>query len=243
MNRVKSNPTLRQQLKTSASWILGFVITIWGVELVNLALGHRLNAWGIHPRTVRGLAGIVLSPFLHDGIGHVLVNTVPFLILGWLVILYGNRAFLKTSLFIILVGGAGTWLLGRSAYHVGASGLIFGYFGFLVARGWYERSLVSIGIAFITISLYGGILWGLLPITAHVSWEGHLFGLLAGILAARLLVSEGRSKALPSAPRPPGAAPAEITPYADLWKRVDEIDRKLTALDPRGGSGDTKRNT
>jgi membrane associated rhomboid family serine protease len=187
MERSDSEPSLGQQLKTSAYWILGFVLLIWGVELVNLLLGHRLSAWGIRPRIVAGLPGIALSPFLHDGIGHVLLNTIPFIILGWLVILHGTRVFLEVSVFIILLGGAGVWLFARPGHHVGASGLIFGYFGFLVARGWYERSLGSILVAFVTISVYGGMLWGVLPIYARVSWEGHLFGLLAGILAARLL--------------------------------------------------------
>ena len=190
MERLKTEPGLGQLVKTSAYWIFGFVLIIWIVELVNLVLGHRLNILGIFPRTVAGLPGIVLSPFLHLGIGHVLLNTIPFVILGWLVILHGNRVFLEVSVVIILVSGAGIWLLGRSGYHVGASGLIFGYFGFLVGRGWYERSVSSILIAVVTIVLYGGMLWGLLPLRNGVSWEAHLFGLLAGILAARLVSVE-----------------------------------------------------
>lgn len=190
MERPRSEPGLGQQLKTSAYWIFGLLLVIWAVELVNLLLGHRLNVLGILPRTVAGLPGIVLSPFLHYGIGHVLLNTIPLVILGGLVILHGPRVFLEVSLAIILVSGVGVWLFGRSGYHVGASGLIFGYFGFLVARSWYERSLSSILIAVITIVLYGGILLGMLPIRAGVSWEAHLFGLLGGILAARLVSVE-----------------------------------------------------
>jgi membrane associated rhomboid family serine protease len=166
------------------------VLIIWVVELVNQLLGHRLNLFGIHPRTVAGLPGIILSPFLHTGIGHVLLNTIPLVILGWLVILHGPRVFLEVSLLIIVVSGIGVWIFGRSGYHVGASGLIFGYFGYLVARGWYERSLSSILIALVTIVLYGGILLGVLPFRAGVSWEAHLFGLLGGILAARLVPVE-----------------------------------------------------
>ncbi len=177
---------LFQELKTSALWILGFVIIIWIVELVNGLLGHRLNVLGIHPRTIPGLPGIILTPFLHGGFGHVLANTVPFIILGWLVILRGPRTFLQVSAFILVVGGVSIWLFGRTAYHIGASGIIFGYFGFLVARAWYERSMTSVLIALVTIILYGGILWGVLPFQTHVAWEGHLFGLLAGVLAARL---------------------------------------------------------
>lgn len=190
MKHLKSETSLGQQLKTSAFWIFGCTLVIWVVELANLLLGHRLNSLGILPRSLAGLPGILLAPFLHYGIGHVLLNTIPFVILGWLVILYGGRVFLEVSVLVILVSGAGVWLFGRSGYHVGASGLIFGYFGFLVARGWYERSLSSIVIAVITTALYGGLLWGLLPLRTGVSWEAHLFGLLAGILAARLLPGE-----------------------------------------------------
>ncbi len=190
MEHLESGPSLGQQLKTSAYWILGLVLVLWAVELVNLLLGHRLNVLGILPRTIAGVPGIALAPFLHYGIRHVLLNTMPLVILGWLVILHGPRAFLEVSLVIILVSGVSIWLLGRSGYHVGASGLIFGYFGFLVARGWYERSFSSILIAAVTIILYGGILLGLLPIRAGVSWEAHLLGLLAGILAARLVPVE-----------------------------------------------------
>lgn len=186
MSPYNTKLSLNQPLMANMYWILGFVILFWIVELINLAIGHRLSDWGIYPRKIKGLIGIPLSPFLHSGIGHVLLNTIPFAVLGGFVILRGKRVFFELSLFIILFGGTALWLFGRSSYHVGASGLIFGYFGFLVARGWYDRNLISIIIAFITLFLYGGILWGLLPIFSFISWEGHLFGFVAGILWARL---------------------------------------------------------
>ena len=104
VERPESEPGLGQQLKTSAYWILGLVLVVWVVELVNLWLGHRLNVLGILPRSSAGLPGIILSPFLHYGIGHALLNTIPLVILGWLVILHGTRVFLEVSLAIILVG-------------------------------------------------------------------------------------------------------------------------------------------
>jgi membrane associated rhomboid family serine protease len=190
LEQLKTEPGLGQQLKTSACLILGLVLVIWAVEVVNLILGHRLNLLGILPRTISGLPGIVLAPFLHYGIPHVLLNTIPLVILGGLVILHGTRVFLEVSLVIVVVSGVGVWLFGRAGYHVGASGLIFGYFGFLVARSWYERSISSILIAMVTIVLYGSILLGVLPIRSGVSWEAHLFGLISGILAARLISVE-----------------------------------------------------
>jgi membrane associated rhomboid family serine protease len=166
--------------------LLVFIAAIWVIEVVNLLSGHRLDVYGIVPRTVDGLKGIPFAPFLHGGVHHALSNTVPLLILGGFITLQGWRAFLGVSLFVIIVGGAGVWLAGRSAIHIGASGLVFGYFGYLLARGWYNRSVVSILVALAVLILYGGMIFGILPTSGFVSWEGHLFGLLAGILAARL---------------------------------------------------------
>ncbi len=154
--------------------------------MINFSTGHRLSDWGVLPRTLKGLIGIPLSPFLHASIIHTMMNTIPLAFLGGFVMLHGRQTFFETSIIIILVSGTALWLFGRSSYHVGASGLIFGYFGYLVSRAWYERSLKSIMMAFVTIFLYGGIIWGLLPTFSRISWEGHLFGMLAGILAARL---------------------------------------------------------
>jgi membrane associated rhomboid family serine protease len=173
-------------VKKNLYWILGFVVLIWVIELINFSIGHRLSDWGILPRTLKGLKGIPLSPFLHASLIHVIMNTIPLAVLGGFVILHGRQIFFEISIIIILVSGTTLWLFGRSSYHVGASGLIFGYFGYLVLRAWYDRSLKSFIIAFATVFLYGGIIWGLLPTFSRISWEGHLFGLLAGILAARL---------------------------------------------------------
>ena len=159
---------------------------IWVIEFINFSMGHRLSDWGILPRTLKGLKGIPLSPFLHASLIHIMMNTIPLAVLGGFVILNGRQIFFEISIIIILVSGTALWLFGRSSYHVGASGLIFGYFGYLVLRAWYDRSLKSFIIAFVTVSLYGGIIWGMLPTFSRISWEGHLFGLLAGILAARL---------------------------------------------------------
>jgi membrane associated rhomboid family serine protease len=168
------------------SVLLGCVVLLWLIEGVNTFLDHRLNRWGILPRTLSGLVGIPLSPFLHGNFAHLLLNTVPLVTLGGFVALQGTRIFLAVSLWIIFLSGAALWLLGRPAYHVGASTVIFGYFGYLVARGWYERSVTALLVALLVLVLYGGIVWGVLPMRSYISWEGHLFGLLAGVLVARL---------------------------------------------------------
>lgn len=174
------------RLKASAFMILGVACLIWAVEAVNMLSGRQLTSLGILPRHLSGLVGIPLGPFVHGSASHALVNTMPFLVLGGLVALRSARAFVSVSVFVILFGGAALWLFGRASYHIGASGLVFGYFGYLMARGWYERSAAAILAALLTLFLYGGLVWGVLPSRPFISWEGHLFGMLAGVLAARL---------------------------------------------------------
>lgn len=178
--------TMVARLKSNLYLVLAAVVLLWAVAATNFVTEHDLNTWGILPRTLTGLRGIPFSPFLHGGLGHLAVNTAPFFVLGGLVALQGRRAFLGVSLVVIVCGGVALWLFGREGYHIGASGLIFGYFGYLVARAWYDRSFRSILIALVTLFFYNWLIWGILPTTTYISWEGHLFGLLAGILAARI---------------------------------------------------------
>ncbi len=174
-------------------WILALLLAVlWAVELFNNLAGHSLSYYGIIPRTWAGLRGIPLAPFLHNGIPHLALNTLPLAVLGGIVMLRGVPAFLGISLTIILTSGAGVWLLGRPAVHAGASGLVYGYFGFLIALGWYERKLYAVLVSLLVVFLYGGMVWGLLPLQSHISWEGHIAGLFAGILAARLFRSPKR---------------------------------------------------
>jgi len=176
------------ETKKSAPWptMFRFVVLLWIIELINLVLGHGLSRFGIIPRTMTGLPGIFFAPFLHGSMGHILMNTLPLLVLGSFVLILGRRIFFTITPVIIIVSGLGVWLVGRSAIHVGASSLIFGYFGFLVFRGLIKRSPVSLAISILTIAVYGGLLWGIFPGTPGVSWEGHFFGFLTGMLCARM---------------------------------------------------------
>ena len=146
----------------------------------------NIKQFGIRPRTVNGLAGIIFSPFLHLNWAHLISNTIPLLILVFVILQFYNKLFLKVSIFSILVGGFAVWLFGRSGTnHIGASGVIFAYIGFLLFSGIFRRSLKSILIAVVIIILYGGaLLRGIIPGQQGVSWEGHLFGAVAGTLAA-----------------------------------------------------------
>ena len=180
-------------MKSSAFLLLGFLSVIWAVELLNGFLDHQLSGWGILPRTTQGLIGIPLSPFLHGSFSHTVANTVPLLVLGGLVGLRGSQTLAGVSLFVVIVGGVAVWGLGRTAIHVGASGLVFGYFGYLLARGWYDRKPSSVLIAVAVLLVYGGLILGVLPTRSFISWEAHLFGLIAGLLAARLTKRKGRT--------------------------------------------------
>lgn len=167
--------------------LLGFVAVMWLVELADWAFfGGRLDSFGIIPRQTAGLIGIPLAPFLHGGAAHLIANTVPILVLGLLVILRNGHRFLLVTVTIVLISGLGTWLIGpANSVHIGASGLIFGYVGFLITTAYYERSAAAILLAILVVVLYGGIIWGVVPQGNGISWQGHLFGLVGGVLAAR----------------------------------------------------------
>ena len=163
-----------------------FVASVWVVAILDIVFSLDLGRFGIVPRNVDGLRGIPLHVFLHQGFGHVLSNTGPLMVLGILISLRGGRKLLGASVFIIAFGGLAVWLMGRSGVHIGASGLAFGYFGYLVARGFYERSFMSILIAVAVVVFYGTMFFGVLPSLGFVSWEGHLFGLIAGVAYSRI---------------------------------------------------------
>lgn len=178
---------LVRELKSQGTILGGFVALIWGLEIVDIVLRGALNAYGILPRHLIGLRGILFAPFLHSGFGHLIANTIPFLILGWFVMLQETSDFFVVSAITMLVSGLGVWLFGASGVHIGASGLIFGFLGFLLARGYFERNVPSIFLSIIVGVLYGGMIWGVLPTRLGISWEGHLFGFIGGVLAARFL--------------------------------------------------------
>ncbi|MDH3606710.1 MAG: rhomboid family intramembrane serine protease [Acidimicrobiia bacterium] len=170
----------------------GSLALMWLVEILDtFAFDDGLQAHGIEPRQLDGLEGVLFAPVLHDGWTHIISNSVPFVVLGALVMTYGLRRWLTATAVITIGAGLATWLLARSGIHIGASILVFGYFGFLLGMAWFERSVRSIGIAVVVAVVYGGLIWGVLPSDSGVSWEGHLFGVIAGVVAAGLV---GRRK-------------------------------------------------
>ena len=178
--------TMGSQFKTPAIILGGFVVLIWFLEVIDrIILDGALDGLGVKPRSLSGLKGILFMPFLHSGFGHLLSNTIPFIVLGALVMMSGLKTFLTVTGLSMLAAGIGVWLLGGSnSVHIGASGVVFGLFGFLLTRAYFERSISAIIIAFAVLVFYGGILWGLLPFWLGVSWLGHLFGFAGGVIAA-----------------------------------------------------------
>ena len=175
--------------KRSIGSIIALLALLWGLESIDyLFLNGGLDQYGIQPRSLEGLYGIFAAPFLHGGFGHLTSNTIGIAMLGTLLILWSDNEFVKVSLVSALVGGLGTWLVGgANSVHIGASGVVFGYFGYLQLRGWYQRSVLSIGISVAVGWLYGSLAFGMIPMftAANISWEGHLFGFIGGALCAR----------------------------------------------------------
>jgi len=173
----------------------GFVVLLWVLEMLDTVSGHALDPYGVQPRSEDGLVGIAAAPLLHFGFGHLVGNTVPVLVLGFLTLATGIARGLAATAIIWVVGGLGVWVFAQpGSNHAGASVLIFGWIVFLVARGFLNRRPSEILIGVAVFLVYSGALLGVLPGQPGVSWQGHLFGAIGGVLAARVLTSRARSE-------------------------------------------------
>lgn len=166
--------------------MVGWVALLWLLEVIDVATGHALDEYGIVPRTPSELADILPAAFLHFGFAHVAANSVPLLVLGFLAALGGIRRFLAVCALIVVADGLGVWLISPAHTNTaGASGLIFGLFGFLLVSGFVERRPLGVLAGVLVAAVWGGsILAGLAPTQSGVSWQGHLIGLAAGVAAA-----------------------------------------------------------
>ena len=175
----------------------GFVVLLWALEIVDAASGHALDAYGVQPRTDDGLVGVAVAPMLHFGFDHLISNTVPVLVLGFLTLATGIARGLLATAIIWVVGGLGVWVLAQpGSNHAGASVLIFGWIVFLVVRGFLNRRPTEILIGVAVFLLYSGALLGVLPGQPGVSWQGHLFGAVGGFVAARVLTTRERRRSV-----------------------------------------------
>ena len=187
LTRVTGSRTL-STLTTQAITVGGTLATFWAAFAVNLVTDGALIQYGVIPRPTTGLRGILFAPFIHGSLNHLVTNSLPFLVLGWLVILRNARHFIPVTLLSMLGAGLMAWLVGApGSVHVGASGVVFGYLGFLMLSGWFARSFASIALSIGVTVAWGGLVFGVMPGQPGISWQAHLGGFLGGVLAARWL--------------------------------------------------------
>jgi membrane associated rhomboid family serine protease len=171
--------------RTAIGIVIALVALMWVLEVVDVALDHRLDRYGIEPRDPDGLDGVVAAPFLHVGFGHLLANTLPFVVMGVVIAFEGPLRLVGVTAIVAIVSGLGTWLVApENTIHLGASGVVFGYATYLIARGLFNRRAGELAIGAAVAVLWGGALLGGLEPQRGISWQGHLFGALGGLLAA-----------------------------------------------------------
>ena len=172
---------MKQKIKN----IFVFILVLYAIFIIDWIIPFiHLNQWGITPRTLKGLIGVFFAPFLHGSFTHILSNTIPLAALLFLLFSFYQSKSIPVLFLIVVLGGLGVWIFGRSATHIGASGVIYGLVSFLVIHGFMTRNVRNILVSILVAFLYGGIIWGIFPNRYWVSWEGHLFGAIAGIFAA-----------------------------------------------------------
>ncbi|MGW2179171.1 rhomboid family intramembrane serine protease [Streptomyces sp. NPDC001732] len=178
----------------AAKLMLGWVALLWLLEVVDAATGHALDGFGIEPRRAAELLDVVPASFVHFGFDHVASNSVPLLVFGFLAALGGIRRFAAVAATIVVVDGLGVWLVSpEHSNTAGASGLVFGLFGYLLVRGFVDRRILDMAAGLVIGSIWGSsILLGISPANTSVSWQGHLFGLVAGIAAAFVFRRDSR---------------------------------------------------
>jgi len=163
---------------------LVFPIAMWIVFLISFLLNEDFSRMGLLPRNLVGLLGIITSPLIHADFSHIFSNTIPLIILGWIIFsVYPKLSYLLFVL-IYLVTGLLVWIFARQVYHIGASGVVYGFVSFLFFSGIFRRDNKSIALALVITFLYGGLVWGMIPGLKGISWESHLFGAITGLLAA-----------------------------------------------------------
>jgi membrane associated rhomboid family serine protease len=194
-------PTVPARPGWAALIMLLMLAGMWMLELLDQLSGNQLDQLGIHARELDGMPEILTAPFLHAGWDHLISNSLPFVVLGFLVLLSGLARWLVASLIIIVVSGLTAWFLTpANTIILGASGLIFGWMTYLLARGLWSRRPAQVVIAVLVLLVYGGLIWGVFPSGAGISWQAHLGGAVAGVLAAWLLHRRATRKAVPAAP-------------------------------------------
>ena len=178
---------MKQNIQVS----IGIIILLWLEETADIFLNLNLDRFGILPRNLIGIRGIFFSPFLHGGFPHLISNTIPLFILLLTMMTFYNSIWLRITIFSALIGGLAVWAFARGGtVHIGASGVIFSLIAFLLASGIFRKSFKALLIALVVFLFLGGVLWGVLPSNPYISWEGHLFGAIAGVFLAWIYRSQ-----------------------------------------------------
>ncbi|MFE9912678.1 rhomboid family intramembrane serine protease [Streptomyces clavifer] len=186
--RTRATTTATARAVTAGAVMLAWVGLLWLLEGIDTMTGHSLDTYGVSPREPSELLDVVPAAFLHSGWEHVASNSVPLLVLGFIAALAGIRRFAAVVLVVIVTGGLGVWLTAPpNTVTLGASGVVFGLFGYLLVRGFVDRRPLDIVVGLIIAAVYGSLLWGVLPTDSGISWQGHLFGLVGGVAAAFVL--------------------------------------------------------
>lgn len=178
---------LLQGVGQHVTFALSIIALLWLIQLINAATHYKLNVFGIIPREGLGLIGLITSPFLHGNFSHLFLNSIPLFVLSCLVLINGVAFFLKLTVFIMLVGGIMVWLFGRKASHIGASGVVMGYWAFLLINAVHHFTVMTVILAVVCLYYFSSMVMNLFPTDRKASFEGHLFGALAGVLAVYLL--------------------------------------------------------
>ncbi|MGI8846342.1 MAG: rhomboid family intramembrane serine protease [Thermoleophilaceae bacterium] len=184
-------PRHRSDFLAGTQVLLAIIGVMWVSEIVDTAAGNQLDQYGIEPRNIDALPGIVSSPFLHAGFGHLIGNTIPLLVMGLAIALAGARRLVIVTVIVGLIAGLGTWLTARSGTDtIGASGIVFGYATYLMARFFFTRRLLDLALGVLILAVWGVSLLASLAPTPGVSWQAHLFGAIGGVVAARYVGRE-----------------------------------------------------
>lgn len=222
-------------------------VLLWAIWLLDVGFGWELHRYGLMPRTAWGLVGIITAPLLHGDFSHLFNNTTALLLLGWCLMYFYPRIAGRVIIVTWLAGGLGVWLMGRASHHIGASGIIYGIAAFLFVSGLLRGQRTLMALSLLVVFLYGGLIWGILPIVERLSWESHLWG---GVAGATMAFLHRRVPPAVSDPRPAFAdeedGPDEpVPPYydGDPGDEVNDAElawkRKLAEQAKRPGNVDT----
>ncbi|MDC7106820.1 rhomboid family intramembrane serine protease [Corynebacterium striatum] len=186
------NYTRGGRIRTGISLAVGFLVVEWLVQITNfLIFGGALSNYGIRPLDFNGIWGIFTAPLLHANFEHLIGNSVPGAIFCFLIGLSGRKAWWEVTIITVLVAGIGTWLLGGpGTSHIGASSLVYGWLAYLIVRGLFNRSFSQTALGVVLGFAYSGLVWGVLPVYEGVSWQGHLFGAIGGVIAGMIITSD-----------------------------------------------------